>query len=491
MKKKIISVILAVCVFMLSAVVSFAESAPTIKIGSSVDAEKKSVKITVTLENAANFNNGDFELTYDSSVISHEAKVTVNPDEITLDNMNVVQNFTDGKVDISVMYSQFSSDSSIVILDEEFPLTAAALQNQVDSTDVKVVSSKAVVNETDVNVAEADYSVGLHTNNEWKATKAPTCTEPGLETSVCAVCGKTETREIPATGHTPGDAVKENVVAVSCQHDGTHDEVVYCKVCGAELSRKTVVDAQKLKHKYGPAVTENVKQATCGEDGSYDRVIYCTVGGEVYSRVTYKIPATGKHTPGEAVIENYVAPTVTTAGSYDSVVYCTVCKKEISRTKVTIPALSVSFSDNSGETKDVKADDGTTVSYAVVFGAKDIASLKKTITNDASSYSVTDADGNQKADTDAVSTGELIKMGDKTYQVVLLGDVNKDGKVNAVDARLALRYSAKLDGNISAPQVEAAKVSNSDSVRAIEARAILRYSAKLISKFDRQSKASA
>lgn len=281
------------------------------------------------------------------------------------------------------------------------------------------------------------------------------------------------------------------MVAVSCQHDGTHDEVVYCKVCGAELSRKTVVDAQKLKHKYGPAVTENVKQATCGEDGSYDRVIYCTVGGEVYSRVTYKIPATGKHTPGEAVIENYVAPTVTTAGSYDSVVYCTVCKKEISRTKVTIPALSVSFSDNSGETKDVKADDGTTVSYAVVFGAKDIASLKKTITNDASSYSVTDADGNQKADTDAVSTGELIKMGDKTYQVVLLGDVNKDGKVNAVDARLALRYSAKLDGNISAPQVEAAKVSNSDSVRAIEARAILRYSAKLISKFDRQSKASA
>ena len=44
--------------------------------------------------------------------------------------------------------------------------------------------------------------------------------------------------------HTPGEAVRENVVAATCTTEGSYDSVVYCTECGEELSREAVtVDA--------------------------------------------------------------------------------------------------------------------------------------------------------------------------------------------------------------------------------------------------------
>jgi len=40
--------------------------------------------------------------------------------------------------------------------------------------------------------------------------------------------------------HTPGDVVKEKEVAAKVGEAGSYDEVVYCTVCKAEISRKTV-----------------------------------------------------------------------------------------------------------------------------------------------------------------------------------------------------------------------------------------------------------
>ena len=80
--------------------------------------------------------------------------------------------------------------------------------------------------------------------------KAANCTEDGNAAYwTCGICqklfsdanGKTEISlndaVIPALGHTPGDAVRENVVAATATTDGSYDEVVYCKVCKTELSR--------------------------------------------------------------------------------------------------------------------------------------------------------------------------------------------------------------------------------------------------------------
>ena len=69
---------------------------------------------------------------------------------------------------------------------------------------------------------------------------APTCTAEGYTTLTCSLCNHQEkTNVVAATGHKPGAAVKENETA-----DG-YDEVVYCTVCHAELSRehKTTVTA--------------------------------------------------------------------------------------------------------------------------------------------------------------------------------------------------------------------------------------------------------
>jgi len=164
--------------------------------------------------------------------------------------------------------------------------------------------------------------------------KAATCTETGLtDGTKCSVCGAilTAQAEIPATGHTAGEAVKENEVAATCTEDGSYDSVVYCTVCEEEISRQTVT-VEATGH---TEETVEGKAATCTEAGLTDGV-KCSVCGTILT-AQEEIPATG-HTAGEAVIENYVAATATEDGSYDSVVYCAVCGAELSREKAIINA---------------------------------------------------------------------------------------------------------------------------------------------------------
>ena len=58
------------------------------------------------------------------------------------------------------------------------------------------------------------------------------------------------------------------------------------------------------------------------------------------------------------------------------------------------------------------------------------------------------------------------------------GDINGDGSVTAADARLALRYSARLE-ELTPRQIAAAAMSGSDSITAADARTVLRISARL------------
>lgn len=82
------------------------------------------------------------------------------------------------------------------------------------------------------------------------AEVAPTCTEVGYEAYwTCDRCNKMYSDEagateisasiaIPALGHTLSTPVRENEVAPSILNLGHYDEVVYCSVCQAELSRE-------------------------------------------------------------------------------------------------------------------------------------------------------------------------------------------------------------------------------------------------------------
>ncbi|MBO4676201.1 MAG: leucine-rich repeat protein, partial [Oscillospiraceae bacterium] len=175
------------------------------------------------------------------------------------------------------------------------------------------------------------------------STKEASCTQTGAKIYTASVTfgGETytdeQTEEIPATGHTPGDPVRENEKTATCAAEGSYDEVTYCMVCGEELSRTTKT-IDKLPHTPGEPVREKEVAATCTAAGSYDEVTYCTVCHEELSRETKTIDKL-PHTPGEPVREKEVAATCTAAGSYDEVTYCTVCHEELSRETKTIDKL--------------------------------------------------------------------------------------------------------------------------------------------------------
>ena len=138
-------------------------------------------------------------------------------------------------------------------------------------------------------------------------------------------------------GHVPSEAVLENVTAATCSKTGSGESVVYCAVCGEEISREPVV-LPTLPHTAGAEIRENEVPSTCTVAGSYVSVFNCTVCGAEISRETRTI-ALAAHTPLAAVEENRVDPTCAKQGTYQSVVYCAVCGGEISRTVKSIEKL--------------------------------------------------------------------------------------------------------------------------------------------------------
>ena len=102
-----------------------------------------------------------------------------------------------------------------------------------------------------------------HVWDEGFVSKAPTCTEEGERTFTCE-CGETKTEPIPASGHKPAAAVKENENGPTCTAAGSYDEVVRCSICSAELSR-TAKTVGALGHDWDNGVT--VVEATEENEG--------------------------------------------------------------------------------------------------------------------------------------------------------------------------------------------------------------------------------
>ena len=165
--------------------------------------------------------------------------------------------------------------------------------------------------------------------------QAATCFAPGLtEGSKCSVCGKVlkEQEEIPAKGHTPSEAKKENEKAATCTEAGSYDEVVYCSVCEKEISRKHVQTAA-LGHAWSSGTVTTAP--TCSATGV--RTYTCS---RCDAKRTESIPMTA-HTPETVPGKEATcfAPGLTEGSK------CSVCGDVITEQQK-IEALSHTFNGN-------------------------------------------------------------------------------------------------------------------------------------------------
>lgn len=146
---------------------------------------------------------------------------------------------------------------------------AAVRENEVPATCTKDGSHDEVIYCT---VCKTEISRKTITDkalgHDWdsatgKCKRCETACDHKWTNGKCNTCGY-------ACQHVGGDAVKEKEVPATCTKDGSHDEVVYCTICKAEVSRKTVTD-KALGHTWDTGVVttlptiskEGVKTFTC------------------------------------------------------------------------------------------------------------------------------------------------------------------------------------------------------------------------------------
>ena len=157
-----------------------------------------------------------------------------------------------------------------------------------------------------------------HTWDAGKVTKAATCTEKGVKTYSCTVCGATKTEEIAATGHQHTEV--RNKVEATCTKEGYSGDV-YCTDCGTKLSSGTEI--VKKAHEYEE---RERNEANCKRNGYI--LFVCKVCGDEKREV---LPKTDhQHTE----IRNKEEATCT-EGGYTGDTYCTDCGEKLSSGKET------------------------------------------------------------------------------------------------------------------------------------------------------------
>ena len=120
-----------------------------------------------------------------------------------------------------------------------------------------------------------------HVFGEWAVTKAATCTETGVSTRTCTVCGAEETLTVPALGHKFGEWTVTK--AATCTETGVSTRT--CTVCGEAKETK---DIPALGHKAGTvyAMDKDSHWLTCTvcgavltkESHTYVQGVQCVCG---------------------------------------------------------------------------------------------------------------------------------------------------------------------------------------------------------------------
>lgn len=134
--------------------------------------------------------------------------------------------------------------------------TATAVSDYVD-----VSSGTYYLKVVKDNYSSAKYKIGVYDYHTcvgtWSVTTSPTCTAVGEKQKVCTVCGKIETEQIDAKGHSYGNWVV--TTSPTCTEQG--EETRTCTGCG----KKETNTVAALGHDYDDGV--RTKNATLFRDG--------------------------------------------------------------------------------------------------------------------------------------------------------------------------------------------------------------------------------
>ena len=311
-----------------------------------------------------------------------------------------------------------------------------------------------------VTCSRCDYStyaekVALGHDEVHHEAKAPTCTEIGWDAYVtCSRCDYSTYAEKAAFGHTE---VVDVAVAPTCTATGL-TEGKHCSVCGEVLVAQQVIAA--IDHDYSAVVTE----PTCTDKGYTTHI--CTNCGASY---------TSDHT--DALGHSYdIAVTEPTCMEPGSITYTCHCGDTYTEV---VPATGHESThlENAkdatcgadGYTGDWICNQcGATVENGMVISATgshqygDWVVITEPTTKDS-----------------GLREHTCVNCGHTEQEIMdpiaaLMGDVNGDGRINARDARVLLRYLAGL-AEESGLDLVAADYNGDGHVNARDARTILRY----------------
>lgn len=181
---------------------------------------------------------------------------------------------------------------------EVIPAEASTCIKQGHDTYTVCLECGEIISGSDALLPYAEHRYVEKVRLKYRKSVA-TCVSPAVYYKSCSVCGEASTETflygaVNPSNHVGGTHL-ERQAAASCKSAGYTGDVV-CDSCGEIITQGSVIE--KLAHTPASPVRENEVPATCTEAGGYDEVIYCTVCGEELSREHKTVPATG-HTYGE------------------------------------------------------------------------------------------------------------------------------------------------------------------------------------------------
>lgn len=214
----------------------------------------------------------------------------------------------------------------------------------------------------------------------WTTTKQPTETAKGTETGICSRCKDTITRDIPELNHE--HSYTETIVAPTCTAKGY---TLHKCSCGYEYRTD---ETEKIPHTPLAAVEENRIEAKCEESGSYDSVVYCAVCGTELSR-EHKVLNAIEHDYGDWI--ETTPPTCTTKG-----VETRYCSHDNTHTETRdIPKLQHEFTNYVSDNNATYDADGTKTAYCNHgCGAKDTVTDVGTKLKSGIAFKTLSVDGN-------------------------------------------------------------------------------------------------